>query len=187
MRILVENLLDKGMPESVTYIWNGTNDYVGRLVTETWGGICKTPLSVLKNETADSWDCHQYDLDKTKFFNWVQSHLTMKQKNGYAKNEVTCAITELLDDSCSLTKASPHFRHYILADTVSLREPVTHHGRICRCLPIRRPGRTMGGIWLDEKDRIIDIIVETDSSYADDTVPALNQFAAAHLILPETH
>lgn len=58
-------------PYEISYVWNGQNDYVGHLVTDKWGGICVTPIAVLKNESADSWDNHVYRLNKKKFMQWL--------------------------------------------------------------------------------------------------------------------
>ena len=60
-----------GKPVSISYVWNGQNDFVGRLVTETWHGVCNTPVAVLKNESADSWDNHVYELDRDAFLQWL--------------------------------------------------------------------------------------------------------------------
>lgn len=60
-----------GEPVAVSYVWNGQNDFVGRLVTEKWHGVCKTPAAVLKNECADSWDSHIYELDRDAFLQWL--------------------------------------------------------------------------------------------------------------------
>ncbi len=78
---LAEYLINTtGRPGSVSYVWNGQSPQVGILITEKWHGICRTPLSVLKYDCADSPDNHIYDLDVTAFFEWLSqkkgNHIT---------------------------------------------------------------------------------------------------------------
>lgn len=73
LKYLAEELQEQyGKPVAISYIWNGQNDFVGRLVTDKWGGVCNTPAAVLKNDCADSWDSHIYDLDRDRFMDWLK-------------------------------------------------------------------------------------------------------------------
>lgn len=61
-----------GKPDSIEYIWNGTNSYVGDWITKHFDAKCKCPLVVLKETFNDDWESHIYELnvDKVlKYFN----------------------------------------------------------------------------------------------------------------------
>lgn len=80
--------------------------------------------------------------------------VTMQPKydDGRAK-EYYCDITSMLDKESSLTKdiQSRLYRHYVLADDWSMAN---------RQLAIRVPGRTYGGITIDDHMVIRDIVMD---------------------------
>jgi hypothetical protein len=71
--------------------------------------------------------------------------------------EFTCEITEKLDKLAGITKKldiySSFYRHYVLADKISLSE---------KSLVIRIPGGSLGYIKYDNKNIITDIFVDTN-------------------------
>lgn len=56
---------------SVSYIWNGVNEYVHDWIVNRFNAVCECPISVLKATDKDSWDCHEYVLDVNRFMNYV--------------------------------------------------------------------------------------------------------------------
>lgn len=77
--------------------------------------------------------------------------LNIRSKVGRLEDGV-CELTDLLDTEAKLTKFTV-FKHYIMIDDMSLKE---------RCLPIRVPGGTVGGIWIDENNVITKISIDTN-------------------------
>lgn len=76
-------------------------------------------------------------------------------RNEWSKTEFRCALTKELD-SLSKMDASKYydlFYHYLLVDQIGLKE---------KCLAIRVPGGTVGGIWINENNIITKIHVDTD-------------------------
>lgn len=71
------------------------------------------------------------------------------------KDEYRCELTRELDSLAKLNEKSHHdfFYHYILADDFYKRE---------KCLSIRVPGGTVGGVWIDDNNIITKIVVDTD-------------------------
>lgn len=68
--------------------------------------------------------------------------------------EYFCAITKLLDRESGIdTKDNDYFRHYILADKLQIKN---------KCLAIRVPGGTVGGIRIDDNGLIKEICVDTN-------------------------
>lgn len=77
-------------------------------------------------------------------------------------NECFCELTSELDALANL-KTNDEFyswRHYILADDFCIKE---------RCLAIRIPGGTVGGIWFD--DNYVITKIEVDTNYVVKTYP----------------
>ena len=70
-------------------------------------------------------------------------------KNDYGYNEYYCELTDELDKQSEMDRR----RHYILADKTAV---------VNKMFPIRVPGGTIGGIWLDENNVIKDIVIATD-------------------------
>lgn len=78
-------------------------------------------------------------------------------------NEYFCEITDELDRLAGIVKKDDEFyswKHYILADDFCVKE---------RCLAIRIPGGTVGGIWINEDNVITKI--EVDTNYVVKTYP----------------
>ena len=73
-----------------------------------------------------------------------------------------CKLTTELDSLAGLEKQGHDypFYHYILADEFCLSH---------RCLAIRVPGGTVGGIWIDEHNKVTRI--EIDTTYVIKTYP----------------
>lgn len=77
-------------------------------------------------------------------------------------NEFFCDITDELDRLAEIKTNDEYYssRHYILADKYCRNE---------RCLAIRIPGGTVGGVWLDNGGVITRI--EVDTNYVVKTYP----------------
>ena len=77
-------------------------------------------------------------------------------------NEYFCEITDTLDMLAKLKTDDKFYswRHYILADDFCIKE---------RCLAIRIPGGTVGGIWINNDNLITKI--EVDTNYVVKTYP----------------
>lgn len=90
--------------------------------------------------------------------------LINKYKGGSCEcfNEFFCDITDELDRLAEIKTNDEYYswRHYILADKYCKNE---------RCLAIRIPGGTVGGVWLDKGGVITRI--EVDTNYVVKTYP----------------
>ena len=77
-------------------------------------------------------------------------------------DEYTCGLTKELDQLSGLNTKEHYslFYHYILADKFCKEE---------KCLAIRVPGGTVGGVWIDDDNVITKIVVDTE--YVIDTYP----------------
>lgn len=80
--------------------------------------------------------------------------MKLNNRRMYLQNEYRCELTKELDFLAKLTDEGFYdvFYHYILADCWCKKE---------KCLAIRVPGGTVGGIWLDEENRIKEISIDT--------------------------
>lgn len=176
-----------GKPAEISYTWNGQNEYVGRLVTETWAGICNTPLAVLKKDQSDSWDSHLYDLDKDRFLSWLGLGIKLLPKyenKPEIMKEYFCSITELLDEAIQVPNISGRYRHYILADDYCTER---------NCLAVRVPGRTMGGIWVKKDGCITRIVMDNDTQpmfgkqhpYSERILSQLQTHVGKYILLPK--
>ena len=69
--------------------------------------------------------------------------------------EYVCELTKELDMLAKLTDKEFYdvFYHYIVADNYCKKE---------KCLAIRVPGGTVGGVWIDDNNAITKIVVDTD-------------------------
>lgn len=71
-------------------------------------------------------------------------------------NEFWCELSMELDNLCGIHSYQTRFsRHYVYVDKVYLKENI---------LVIRVPGRSMGGIYLDDSNKIIDIKIDRESN-----------------------
>ena len=68
--------------------------------------------------------------------------------------EYTCELTKELDSLAKLTDKEFYdvFYHYIVADEYCKKQ---------KCLAIRVPGGTVGGIWIDDNNVITKIVIDT--------------------------
>lgn len=87
--------------------------------------------------------------------------------------EYTCELTKELDVLAKLPEKHFYdaFCHYILADDYCKKN---------KCLAIRVPGGTVGGIWIDENNIITKIVIDTDyviKTYPDNINELINKFA----------
>ena len=79
----------------------------------------------------------------------------------YSKmNEYFCDITVELDKLTGID-LDAHWKHYVLADKYCINE---------KCLAIRIPGGTLGGIWFDDNNIITK--VKVDTNYVVKTYPS---------------
>lgn len=83
--------------------------------------------------------------------------------------EYFCDITSELDKLASINSDALR-KHYVLVDNYCLNK---------KCLAIRIPGGTLGGIWFDDNDVIIKIKVDTNyvvKSYTSDVNEQIQKF-----------
>lgn len=83
--------------------------------------------------------------------------------------EYFCDITSELDKLASIN-SDTLLKHYILADNYCINK---------KCLAIRIPGGTLGGIWFDDNDVITKIKVDTNyviKSYTGDVNEQIQKF-----------
>lgn len=81
--------------------------------------------------------------------------MKLENRREYPNNQYVCKLTKKLDSLTGIDKGGYYnfFHHYILADDWCIRE---------RCLAIRVPGRTVGGIWIDNNNIITDVKICED-------------------------
>lgn len=86
----------------------------------------------------------------------------MKLEYDYDEQEFVCDLTKELDEVSGISNSQYYnlHHHYILADEWC---------REGKCLAIRVPGGTVGGIWIDDNNVITDIII--DRNYVVKTYP----------------
>lgn len=87
-------------------------------------------------------------------------------------HEYTCNLTKELDSLAKLTDKEFYdvFYHYIVADAWCKDK---------KCLAIRVPGGTVGGIWIDDNNIITKIVVDTDyvvKTYPSDVNEIMQKF-----------
>lgn len=85
--------------------------------------------------------------------------------------EYLCELTKELDELVGLEKYHTYIRHYVFADDWAFEQ---------RCLPIRMPGRTTGGVWIDDNNVITRAEVDLDGcvigKYPDDVNEKLYKY-----------
>ena len=80
--------------------------------------------------------------------------MKLERKNNYSSKEFICNLTKEFDEASGISdKHHRFFQHYILADEWC---------RNNKCLAIRVPGGTVGGIWIDDNNVITKIVVDTN-------------------------
>lgn len=87
-------------------------------------------------------------------------------------NEYFCDITDELDRLAGIERDDNYhsWRHYILADKLCIKE---------KCLAIRIPGGTVGGIWINDDGTITRIEVDVDyvvKTYPQDVNEQIQKF-----------
>lgn len=67
LKFLVAFLYNKfGTPQSIEYIWNGTNYYVYEWIESKFDAISTCPIAVQKTQCEDDWSSHIYNLNVKK-------------------------------------------------------------------------------------------------------------------------
>lgn len=81
--------------------------------------------------------------------------MKLEERKEALREEYICELTKELDVLAKLTSEEvfERFRHYIVADDLYKKE---------KCLAIRVPGGTVGGIYLDDNNVITKIYIDTD-------------------------
>lgn len=97
--------------------------------------------------------------------------MKLERKNTYGE-EYRCELTKELDIISGISKEHYYsmFYHYILADDWCKKQ---------KCLAIRVPGGTVGGIWIDDNNTITKVVVDTDyvvKSYPDNVNELIQKF-----------
>lgn len=85
----------------------------------------------------------------------------------YLSTDYRCDLTRELDSLAKLSEKEHYrsFYHYILADDWCKEK---------KCLAIRVPGRTVGGVWIDDNNIITKIVI--DSSYPSNINDSIQKF-----------
>lgn len=65
-KTLQELFMFCSFPEKISYIWNGTNEYVMEWLLEKFDAQCSCPIAVQKTQSEDDWESHIYQLDISK-------------------------------------------------------------------------------------------------------------------------
>lgn len=80
--------------------------------------------------------------------------MKLSKSKEYYSTEYRCELTKELDSLAKLSEREYYdfFFHYIVADDWCKEK---------KCLAIRVPGGTVGGIWIDENNVITKIVVDT--------------------------
>lgn len=88
--------------------------------------------------------------------------MKLSNKNEYLESEYKCELTKELDILAKFTDSKHYdlYYHYILADDWCKKR---------KCLAIRVPGGTVGGVWVDDNNVITKIVVDTE--YVVETYP----------------
>ena len=77
-----------GKPDTIGYIWNGTNEYVLKWMEKHFDAKCLCPLAIQKTQSGYDWLSHMYDLDVDKvisYFNIKDCTFKRKCTNFYEK------------------------------------------------------------------------------------------------------
>lgn len=81
--------------------------------------------------------------------------MKLDNRNECFKEHYTCELTKELDLLSKMSEQTWYdiFHHYVLVDDLSRKE---------KCLAIRVPGGTVGGIWFNENNIITGVEVDTN-------------------------
>jgi len=89
--------------------------------------------------------------------------------------EYYCDLTYELDSLSGIDKCYASYKHYILADSFCRKE---------KCLAIRVPGCTVGGIWIDDENRITKISMSGNyvfKSYPDNINDVMEKYVGTKI------
>lgn len=94
------------------------------------------------------------------------------EKRKHWEDEFICELTKELDALAGLSKSEYYdfFHHYILADDWCKKE---------KCLAVRVPGGTVGGVWIDDNNVITKIVIDTTytvKTYPDNINDVIQKF-----------
>lgn len=97
--------------------------------------------------------------------------MKLYRRNNY-NEEFVCYLTRELDKVSGISENQHYrlFHHYILADEWSMNN---------KCLAIRVPGGTVGGVWITENNVITKIVVDTNyvvKTYPDDVNEVMEKY-----------
>lgn len=93
----------------------------------------------------------------------------MKLDKECLKDRYRCKLTKELDSLAKLSE-SKYFYHYIVADNWCKKE---------KCLAVRVPGGTVGGVWIDDNNVITKIVIDTTytvKTYPDNINDVIQKF-----------
>ena len=87
-------------------------------------------------------------------------------------DEYECELTRELDRLSGIDTKEyyEHFSHYILTDRLSKKD---------KCYPVRVPGGTVGGVWVDDDNVITKIVIDTNyvvKTYPEDVNEQMKKF-----------
>lgn len=101
--------------------------------------------------------------------------MQLELRNGFSKEYRSNLTRELDEISCISSKHySDSFHHYILANKWCLDN---------RCLAIRVPGRTVGGIWIDDNNKILKISIDLNTllNYPDNVSEIVEKYVGEEI------
>ena len=70
LRKAVQELIKRGKPTEIRYVWNGANEYVMNWLIKHFDPVSILPLAVQKVTQEESWESHIYVLNKEKFLRY---------------------------------------------------------------------------------------------------------------------
>ena len=98
--------------------------------------------------------------------------MKLVNKKSYPSTNCVCELTKQLDDLAKLSEQIYYesFYHYIVTDDYCKNE---------KCLAIRVPGGTVGGLWFDDNNVITKIVIDTNyvvKTYPDNVNDLIKDF-----------
>jgi hypothetical protein len=139
-------------------------------------GCCLSNYGI-KHQCSASMNGYCKDLSKCQWINNIASlidiNITFRHKY---LDDYYCNITDMLDKEAKLNTDS-FFKHYVMIDK---------HSHEIKCLPIRVPGGTVGGIWYDDEYRITKIVIDTNyvvKSYPENINDIMQKYIGIKLLI----